>query len=206
MVQTLQAQDVTLRDLKSQFGLQFVEDEPFFPEWKNELPDISDLEKSFLDKVKAGYLNLVEDPPLLEKPVQIAILSPILFLADLFLPPFRLKAEHSIEIVAEDEGTIIRGQLDILLMKEQFWIMAIESKRFSFSMEAGLAQLLAYMLANPHPSKPSFGLIVTGGTFVFIKLVKDTVSKYACSREFAIRNAGNDLYEVFRILKRFGQL
>jgi hypothetical protein len=206
MVQTIQAKDVTLRNLKVDFGLQFVDDDQFFPEWKDELPNISDIEKSSLDKVKAGYLNLVEDPPLLEKPVQIAILSPILFLADLFLPPFRLKAEHSIEISAEDEGTIIRGQLDILLMKEQFWVMAIESKRFSFSMEAGLGQLLAYMLANPHPDKPGFGLIVTGGTFVFIKLVKDSVSQYSCSKEFAIRNPGNELYEVFRILKRIGQL
>ena len=205
MVQTLQAKDVTLRNLKLHFGLQLVENEQFFPEWQDSLSDISDVEKAFLDKVKMGYLNLVEDPPLLEKPVQIAILAPVLFLGDFFLPPFRLKAEHSIEIAAEDEGAMIQGQLDILLMKEQFWVMAIESKRFSFSMEAGLAQLLAYMLANPHPNKPGFGLIVTGGTFVFIKLIKDTVSQYACSRVFALRNTGNDLYEVFRILKRIGQ-
>ena len=91
-----------------------------------------------------------------------------------------------------------------MLMREQFWVAVIESKRFSFSMEAGLAQLLAYMLA-PHPNQPGFGLIVTGGTFVFIKLIKNTVSQYAVSRELAIRNPGNDLYEVFRILKRISQ-
>ena len=206
MAQTIQAGNVNIRDLIEQFGLQLVQEGQFFWEWQQDLPDITPSEREFLDKVKAGYLNLVTDPPFLEKPVQIAILSPMLHLGDFFLPPFRLRAEHSIEIVAEDEGTVIRGQLDILLMKEQFWVMAIESKRFSFSIEAGLAQLLSCMLANPHPTKPGFGMTVTGGTFVFVKLVKDTVSQYAVSDEFATRNRGNDLYEVFRILKRFGQL
>ncbi|MBC7972043.1 MAG: restriction endonuclease subunit R, partial [Verrucomicrobia bacterium] len=118
----------------------------------------------------------------------------------------QIRAEESVEIMAEDEGTIIRGQLDVLILKEQFWVMAIESKRFSFSMEAGLAQLLAYMMANPHPTKPSLGLIVTGGTFVFVKLVKDAVAQYAISNEFAIRNQGNELYDAFSILKRIGNL
>lgn len=202
MPQTIQAKDVTLRDLTIQFGLQLTEDEQFFREWQDDLPEVTDDQKQFLDKVRAGYLNLVLDPPLLEKTIQITILGPFLFLADFFLPPFQIKTEQSIEITAEDEGTIVRGQIDVLLMREQFWVAVIESKRFSFSMEAGLAQLLAYTLANPHPNQPGFGLIVTGGTFVFIKLIKDTVSQYAVSREFAIRNPGNELYEVFRILKQ----
>jgi hypothetical protein len=206
MVQTLQAKNVTLRNLIDDFGLRLVRDNQFFREWQDGLPAITDSEKQFLDKVKEGYFNLINYPPLLEKPVQIAILSPILFLGGFYLPPFQIRAEESIEITAEDEGTIIRGQLDILILKEQFWVMAIESKRFSFSMEAGLAQLLAYMLANPHPTKPSFGLIATGGTFVFVKLVKDVVARYAISNEFAIRNRGNELYDVFSILKRIGNL
>jgi len=206
MTQTIQAKDVTLRDLTLQFGLQLTEDEQFFREWQDGLPDVTHDQKQSLDKARAGYLNLVLDPPLLEKTVQITILGPLLFIAEFFLAPFQIKTEQSIEISTEDEGTIIRGQIDILLLRDQFWVVAIESKRFSFSIEAGLAQLLTYMLANLHPNKPGFGLIVTGGTFVFVKLIKDTVSRYAFSREFAIRNPGNELYEVFRILKNIGQL
>lgn len=206
MVQTLQARNVTLRTLIDDFGLQLVQDDQFFREWQDDLPALTDSEQQFLDKVKEGYLNLANYPPLLEKPVQVAILGSILFLGGFYLPPFQIKAEESIEIAAEDEGTIIRGQLDILMLKEQFWVMSIESKRFSFSMEAGLAQLLSYMLANPHSTKPGFGLIVTGGTFVFVKLVKNTAAQYAISNEFAIRNRGNELYDVFKILKRIGNL
>ncbi|MBW4581335.1 MAG: restriction endonuclease subunit R [Tildeniella nuda ZEHNDER 1965/U140] len=206
MVQTLQARNVTLRHLIDNFGLQLIRDEQFFREWQDVLPDITDAEKQFLDKVQEGYFNLIDHPPLLEKAVQIAILGPVLFVANFFLPPFHIQAERSVEISAEDEGITIRGQADLILLKEQLWVMAIESKEASFSIEAGLAQLLAYMLANPHPSKPSFGLIVTGGSFMFVKLVQGNVSQYAISRIFEIRNPGNDLYSVVAILKHIGQL
>lgn len=206
MIQTLQARNVTLRDLIDNFGLQLIRDAQFFREWQDVVPDITDAEKQFLDKVQEGYFNLIDHPPLLEKAVQIAILGPILFVADFFLPPFHIQAEKSVEISAEDEGITIRGQADLILLKEQLWVMAIESKEASFSIEAGLAQLLAYMLANPHPSKPGFGLIVTGGSFMFVKLVRGSVNQYAISRIFEIRNPGNDLYRVVAILKHIGQL
>ena len=65
MVQTIQAQNITLRDLIDRFDLQFVEDLQFFPEWQENLPEITDSEKQQLDKVKAGYINLLNYPPLL---------------------------------------------------------------------------------------------------------------------------------------------
>ena len=91
MAQTLQAKDVTLRGLTVQFGLQLIEDEQFFREWQDNLPEVTDDQKQFLDKVRAGYLNLVLDPPLLEKTIQITILGPFLFLETSFCLPFKLK-------------------------------------------------------------------------------------------------------------------
>ncbi len=205
MAQTLQAKDVTLRDLMDNFKLQLVRDEQFFLEWQEDLPSLTQFEKDSLDRVREGYFNLITDPPLIEKTIQLAVLSPLFFLAGFYLPPFQIKAEKSIEITAEDEGTIIRGQIDILLIKEQFWVMAIESKRASFSIEAGLAQLLSYMLANPHPDRPGFGMIASGSDYIFVKLVRGETAKYSTSEQFAMRNR-NDLYEVFKILKRISQL
>ena len=65
MVQKIQAQNITRRDLIDRFDLQFVEDLQFFPEWQENLPEITDSEKQQLDKVKAGYINLLNYPPLL---------------------------------------------------------------------------------------------------------------------------------------------
>jgi hypothetical protein len=206
MVQTIQAKDITLRDLVTQFGIQLVRDEQFFREWQDDLPEITDSEKQLLDRVQAGYFNLLNYPPLLEDAIKLAVLSPVLYLAGFYLFPFHIRSEQSIQITEEDEGVIITGKIDVLVLKEQLWVMVIESKKASFSIEAGLAQILAYMLAQPNPEKPSFGMITTGGSFVFIKLVKEQIPRYATSRVFELLNPGNDLYSVLSILKRLSQI
>lgn len=206
MVQTIQAKDISLNELETIFKLQLVEDENFFREWQDNLPEITDTEKQKLDRVKASYLNLIKYPPLLENTVKMVVLSPLLDLADFFLSPFHVKSEKSIEIAEEDEGVIIRGQLDVLVVREQLWLMVIEAKKAAFSIEEGLPQILAYMLATPHPQKPVFGMISTGSSFIFIKLILGEISQYSTSNLFDLRNRGNDLYSVLKVLKQFARL
>ena len=206
MIQKLQARDINLRYLIDNFGLQRVRKDDFFPEWQENLPEVTDLEKQLLDRVQDIYYNLVDSPPLLENAVKLAILSPILFIAGLYESPFQVKAEKSIAIQEEDEGRIIEGRIDILILKKDFWVTVIESKQLSFSTDAALAQLLTYMLADPHPQTPTFGMIATGANFIFVKLVRGETPEFALSPEFIIRNPGNELYRVLQILKRLSQL
>lgn len=208
MVQTIQAKDVTLEELETLFHLQRVEDEQFFYEWQDDLPELTDWQRQLLEQVKAGYFNLIKKPPLLEKPVNMTVISPLLFTGQFFLSPFYLRSEKNVEISAEDEdqGVIVKGNLDTLVLKDQLWVMVIESKQARFSIEAGLAQLLAYMLGNPSLEKPCFGMITTGGSFIFVKLVKGETTQYATSDLFGIGNRHNSLYDVLRILKHLIQL
>ncbi len=206
MVQIIQAETITLRELITLYGLQLVEDDQFFREWQDNLPELTDPEKQLLDQIKTGYINLRNYPPLLENTVNIAVLSPLLFIGKFYLPPFHIKLEKSVEIATEDAGTIIKGRIDFLLLNEQFWVTVIESKQVAYSVEAGLDQILAYMLATPHPEKPVFGMITSGGSFMFLKLVKGETPQYATSDIFDIRNRGNELYSVLSILKRLSQL
>ena len=205
MVQVIQAQAIDLRYLIEHFGIQLVEDDQFFREWQDDLPELSNADKQLLDKVKAGYLNLLNYPPLLEDVVRMAVLDPILFIGDFYLAPFNVKSEQSIDIATEDDGVVIKGRIDTLVLKDQLWVMVIESKQASYSIEAGLGQILAYMLGNPNCEKPSYGMITNGGTFIFIKLVKEETLRYATSKLFATRNPG-DLYSVLKILKRLSQI
>jgi len=204
-VQTLQAKIVTLRDLIDNFGIQLVEDVQFFREWQENLPEVSDVEKQQLDRVKNGFINLLNYPPLLENAIRMSVVDPLLFLGGFYLAPFHIRSEPSIEITEEDQGVSIVGSLDTLVLKDKLWVLVIESKRASYSVEAGLAQILSYMLASPNPEKPCFGLITSGGSFMFVKLVQGKPPQYTTSRLFGIRNLG-DLYTVFSILKRLGQL
>ena len=195
-----------MRDLIVKFSIQLVEDEQFFWEWQDNLPELSQFNSQLLDKVKSGFVNLLNYPPLLENVVRMAVLDPILFIGDFYLAPFYVKSEESVDIISDDEGVIVKGKIDTLVLKDQLWVMVVESKKAAFSIEEGLAQILAYMLGNPYPEKPSFGMITTGGSFVFVKLVKGEVPQYALSKVFITRNPGNELYEVLRILKRLSQL
>lgn len=206
MIQTVAVREINLHKLTEKFGLHLVEDQQFFREWQDDLPEITEVEKHRLDRVKASYSNLLEDPPLLENTVKMVVLSPLLDLAGFYLPPFHIKSEKSIEIFLADEGKIIKGQIDILVMCQQFWVVVIESKQAAFSLEVGRSQLLTYMLANPHPDRPTYGLILNGSNFRFLKLVKGESYQYAVSRIFDLFNPGNDLYQVLRVLKHLGQL
>jgi len=180
-------------------------DPQFFPEWQGNLPEITELQQQQLDQVKAGYFNLLNYPPMLEGVVRMAILDPLLFIGGFYLAPFHVKAEKSVKIATEDEETIITGTLDVLVLKDTVWVMVIESKQVEFSIEAGLAQILSYMLANPNQEQPSFGMITTGGSFIFLKVISGESPQYGLSRLFSLLNPGNDLYTVLKIFKQLAR-
>ncbi|MBW4618074.1 MAG: restriction endonuclease subunit R [Cyanosarcina radialis HA8281-LM2] len=205
MVSVIQAKNVTLRTLIDDFGLQLVRDKQFFPEWQHDLPSLSEGEKQFLDRLLEGFLNLLNYPPLLEDVIRMSVVDPLLFLLGFYLPPFHVRSELPVEIAQEDEGILITGSLDTLVLQDRLWVLVVESKRVSFSVEAGLAQILCYMLGCPQVDRPTFGLLTNGSSFMFVKLVKADSPQYATSKLFGIRNEG-DLLSVFQILKRLGEL
>ena len=69
MLQSIAAKDVTLRELKQNFGIQIVEDTTFFPEWLDGLEALKEEDQHLLDRVKANFLELMDDPPMLENTV-----------------------------------------------------------------------------------------------------------------------------------------
>ncbi|MDZ8023384.1 MAG: restriction endonuclease subunit R [Nostoc sp. DcaGUA01] len=216
MVQVIQAQNITLAYLKKKFALHKSEDEQFFPEWFDYLPEISELEKQYLDRVKNNYLNVLENAPLLEDAVKLVVLSPLLDLAGFYLPPFYIATEESIEISekviidnpekTEETQEIIKGRIDVLVLEDKLWLLVIESKRSSFSLAKAIPQALTYMLANPQPNHPVYSLVLNGEDFQFIKLINQDKPMYALSERFTLYRRENELYKVLNILKRLGQI
>ena len=204
MVETIQAQNISLNELIEKFGLERTDDQQFFREWQDNLPELTDSEKEALDEVKADYLHLSRYP-ILEPIVKLVVLSPLLKFAGFYRPPFYMTGEKEVEIVSEDEGTIVKGRLDLLVFTPQFWILVIEAKGAKYSLEVGIPQALAYMLGNPDSEKPTFGFVTNGIDFIFLKLTKQGKPKYAESYSFSLRSK-DDLYMVLSILKRLGQL
>lgn len=206
MVQFIQARNIGIAYLEARFSLKQTDNEAFFPEWLENLPEISDLEKQYLDKVKLHFLRLVKYPPLSEETVKLVVLSPLLSLAGFYDEPFLIRSESSIEIAVENEDEVIKGKIDVLVIQQQLWLLVIESKKPTFSLLEAIPQALTYMLANPHPTKPLFGLVMNGSDFIFIKFSQINQAQYALSDQFTLLKRENELYQVFRILKKLGQI
>ncbi|MDB9455821.1 restriction endonuclease subunit R [Dolichospermum circinale] len=206
MVQFIQARNIGIAYLEARFSLEQTDNAAFFPEWLENLPEISDLEKQYLDKVKLHFLRLAKYPPLSEETVKLVVLSPLLSLAGFYDEPFFIRSESSIEIAVENEDEVIRGKIDVLVIQQQLWLLVIESKRTAFSLLEAIPQALTYMLANPHPTKPLFGLVMNGSDFIFIKFSQINQAQYALSDQFTLLKRENELYQVFRILKKLGQI
>lgn len=199
MVKIIPAHAINLRELKTQFHLQYNHQTDFFTECQIDLPRLTETEKETLQQVKADYLHLSEYS-LLEPIVKMVVLSPLLRLAGFYRPPFYLAAEQSVEIVSEDEETIVRGRLDALVFTPEFWVLVIEAKRTQYSLEVGIPQALSYMLKQPTSDLSVYGLVTNGREFQFLKLLAGESPQYALSDLFSLYR-GDDLYWVLQILK-----
>ncbi len=204
MVQTIFAKDISIYDLEEHFGLQLTDDQ-FFTEWSS-VTTVSEPEKQSLERVRSNYLNLSKRRPMSEEAVKMIVLSPLLDLAGFYQPPFEIETETPIKIAAEDDGVIVKGNIDVLVVQRQFWILVIESKNTKFDVMTALPQALAYMLDDPKRDRPTLGLLVNGREFVFVKLTKQDTPQYSLSRAFSILKPEHDLYEVLHILKHIGGL
>ncbi|MEM9272190.1 MAG: type I restriction endonuclease [Cyanobacteria bacterium P01_F01_bin.143] len=221
MVQTIQAQDISLEELQENFGLQLTTDETFFREWQDKLPSLTDEEKSCLARVRSNFFNLVNRRSLLEEGVRLArslgretrpgsllkmvVLSPLLDLAGFFQSPFSIRTEKSVEISAKDKELIVRGRIDVLVVQQRLWILVIESKSTKFDVMEALPQALAYMLGSPKSDKPKFGFLVNGREFVFVKLQKADIPLYSRSYALSI-DRENELEQVLAAFKSISQL
>jgi predicted type IV restriction endonuclease len=204
MVEVISADKVTLFELEKNFGLQQINDNQFFLEWQLSLPELTDVEKQRLERVKAVYSNLARRS-VLENTIKMAIVSPLLDLAGFFLPPFYVNSEEEVRITAEDANVVVRGRIDVLVLKEQFWVLVIESKRAEFSLKVGIPQVLAYMLATPQPTQPLYGMVTNGSNFVFLKMIREDTPCFMRSQEFILER-GHDIYTVLQVLKQLAEV
>ena len=200
MAQVIQANNLELYQVQARFNLQQVWNDQFFWEWQGNLPEITDEEKHWLDKVKADFLSLAPYPSH-EEIVKLFVLAPILSLANLTSYPFIPIAEKQVEFDYEEDETKIRGKIDLLILHQQLWMIVIESKPKQSDALTALAQALFYMMNNPNTEKPTFGLLTNGNRFIFVKLVQQDKPTYALSEDFSLYGRGNELHGVLAILK-----
>jgi hypothetical protein len=194
----------SLAEAELQFDLSRNDDPLFFTEWSRDLPELSTAERQRLDLIKQRYLYHRQYGHLLEGAVNFIVIAPLLEMAGLYDPPFHLRSEASIRLELEDKSDkVYQGRIDSLILQEGFWIVLVESKRTSFSVEVALPQAIAYMAANPQSDRATFSLVSNVAYSIFVKLHQ---SQYCFSQDFSLNRRQNELYDVLQVLNRLKAL
>lgn len=193
---------ISLRTLQQDFDLVKSQQTDFFPEWQTDLPAIDEPAQLALGHIRQNFTYQLEWGQLSENLVKMVVLSPLLDLAGFYQSKLRVQDEASVDLAVEDQNTVYRGKIDVLVSNERFWILVIEAKHAQFSLINAIPQCLAYMLANPNEESPVFGLVTNGSNFRFLKLQNSRPPEYALSDEL-LCDRGTDFEQVLKILRKF---
>ena len=185
----------------AKFNIRPAGDPAFFTEWLENFPELSDREKQALNHLKQRYSYYAADGAITEGTVNLILISPLLELLGLCDPPYKVRGERYVKVVIDDGNTILEGFIDALVVKDQLWLILIEGKRYGFSVMQAL-QALAYLVAQPDTSYPTFAAITNGEDFIFVKF-DPQLNQYDLSDKFTLsKRRENDLYVVAQIIKR----
>jgi len=195
----------TIAEAERKFKLSRTEDEAFFFEWQTPLPELSDAERLLLEEARRRYLYQRSQGQLLEGTVTLLLASPLLAIAGFYDPPFRVRAEASVQLTLDDGEEVLQGRIDMLVLLNQFWVVVLESKKTALSVWTALPQTLAYLMANPQSEQPSFGMVTNGDEILFVKLVQQEQRLYGLSRVFAPFSSSQELRNALQILKQIGR-
>jgi hypothetical protein len=111
-----------------------------------------------------------------------------------------------VRLTLDDGEEVLQGRIDVLVLLDQFWVVVLEAKKTALSIWTALPQTLAYLVANPQPEHPSFGMMINGDEILFVKLVQGSQRVYAVSRVFAPFTSSQELYSTLQILKQIAQV
>ena len=204
MASITQAKTISLKELKNKFNLQLASHGDFLNNREQDFAEASPFENQQLKRIQQNYDNLSIYENFSEEAVKMVVLSPLLDLAGFYQAPFSIATEEPIEISSVDESVVVRGKIDVLVVREQFWALVIESKRARFDVMFALPQAIAYMMDAPDKSKPVYGLLVNGREFVFVELSYQP--EPVCARSFALSiEQDEELMQVLAMLKYLRQ-
>jgi hypothetical protein len=202
------AHELTLREVKTRFGLTQVSQPDFFPEWQvsqAESPPLDEYDRRRLDQARTDFLYLAEEP-VHEEIVKLVVLSPLLSVAGFYQHPFRPVAERQIELTLQDADEVLRGRLDLLVLNKTLWVTVLEAKSKRLNVLEAIPQALFYMMSSPGGQRVLFGLATNGSEFLLLKLQKGDAPQYALSQLFSLLNPENDLYRVAGILQHLADV
>ena len=196
----------TLADVEQRFNLSPTDNDIFFQEWQQGLPQLTAQERENLDQIQRRFLRHRKRSSLAVGAINQLLISPLLTLAGLYDEPFYVTTEASVELEVKEKDENLRGPIDTLVIAQQLWVLIVESKS-TIAFSVALPQLMTYMMANPYPERPVYGMIGNGDEFMFIKMLTEVNPQYDLSNiYYRLLPRRNQLYDVLSILKQIAKI
>ncbi len=206
MTITIQAKTLSLYELEQKFNLTLAAIDQVSVPWKPDQCQLTEPEEQALAHITANYNNQIRYLPFSEELVKMVVLSPLLDLAGFYGRNFRLVTEEPVEMLLQEQDELIKGRIHVLIVQEQLWVLAIESKRVQLDVMAALPQLLFYLLNSPAEQPKPLGLMTNGREFVFAQVMREPdPPQYICSDAFSI-NRPQEFQSVLKLLKHLTTL
>lgn len=139
----------TLAEAERQFNLSRTEDETFFSEWQTDFPDLSVSEQAAVDELRRRYLYQRSAGQLSEGTVTLLLASPLLTVAGFYDPPFRVRAEASVQLTLDDGEEVLQGRIDVLVLLNQLWVVVLESKKNDCQPQRSLLHFAGCLSSQP---------------------------------------------------------
>ena len=193
----------TIAEAEQKFGLSRSESKDFFTEWCDELPEINSSDRASLEVLWRRYIYHRSGGHLLESTVMLLLVSPLLTITGLYDPPFLLKAEESVLIKISDSEETLQGRIDVLVLRDRFWIIVLESKKTMLSVWSALPQTLAYLMASPNGDRPTFAMLTNGDDIVFVKL---EAKQYGMSQVLSPLVNRGELEVAWQVLRKIAEI
>ena len=193
----------TIAEAERKFGLRRSESRDFFTEWYDQLPVSNSSDHANLEIIWRRYIYHRSGGHLLESTVMLLLVSPLLTIAGLYDPPFRIKAEESIAIDVSDSEETLQGRIDVLVLRDRLWIIVLESKKTMLSVWSALPQTLAYLMASPNGDHPTFAMLTNGDDIVFVKLEG---KQYGMSQVLAPLVNRGELEVAWQVLRKIAEI
>ena len=193
----------TIAEAERKFALSRSESRDFFTEWYDELPEINSSDRASLEVLWRRYIYHRSGGHLLESTVMLLLVSPLLTITGLYDPPFLLKAEESVLIKISDSEETLQGRIDVLVLRDRFWIIVLESKKTMLSVWSALPQTLAYLMATPNGDHPTFAMLTNSDDIVFVKL---EAKQYAMSQVLSPLVNRGELEVAWQVLRKIAEI
>ena len=178
------------------------------------LEPLTELEHQEVLKIREVFRSYHNAGKVSEGQIRLLPIAQLLWFSGFYQPHIKITLEEGIaQIYVEDEGTIIKGRMDILAVSRvqnkmtitPFWILLIETKNSTIDALEGLPQLLTYDHKSLDEQAAVWGVTTNGMNYQFVYIQRGDRPTYQLLPELSLIRPEQTI-QLLQVLKAICKL